>query len=214
MQIDVIILTECWTNVDNPPPYMDNYNTFWTKNTLNQNDGVVVYVRKQLKVTSFSEPDFSEGNCLIITINTEFTFICSYRPPSFRNISSYLNSLESVLCTIKTQNKILAGDINLDILSDNITGAGHDYLNTLAMYGLRQGVNKPTRQNSCLDHFMVKCCKTWKTVVFEQQLTDHQPVLLYINNAMATRKNFTSQKIKINYLYIKMKPVFRCHDIT
>lgn len=65
--IDIIVLTECWTNNNFNPPAMNNYNMFQTKVSLNQNDGVVTYVRDNLEVVT-SEPQCSEGNCIVIEI--------------------------------------------------------------------------------------------------------------------------------------------------
>ncbi|CAH0717314.1 unnamed protein product, partial [Brenthis ino] len=193
---------------------------FWTKKSLNQNDGVVAYVRKELSISS-CEPEFTEGNCLTVTISTKYTLVCSYRPPSFRKTNAYLNSLEQVIRNIKTQNIILTGDINIDTLNDNSSGPTQDYLNLLAMYGLRQGINLPTRNNTCLDHFMVKCSNAWKTVVFEQQITDHSPILLYISNARVNKNDMTYQKLKIDHEAIKnslnnecWKNLYRTADIN
>lgn len=98
--VDIFVLTECWTCEDNPPPIINGYNIHWTKNSINQNDGLAVYVRHELGASSY-EPSFLEGNCLILNVNPEFTIVCSYRPPCFKNTTTYLNSLDNVLSNIK-----------------------------------------------------------------------------------------------------------------
>lgn len=199
--VDMFVLTECWTSENNPPPNIDSYDMFWTKNSINQNDGIVVYVREEIRARS-CEPVFSEGNCLLINISPEYTVLCSYRPPCFRNTINYINALDKVLGNIHSKNIIFTGDININTF-DDAGGQVQNYLNLMAMYGLRQGITKPTRLNNCLDHFMVKTSNTWQTVVFEQQLTDHSPILLYISNASINKSAMNYSKIIINYEQIR-----------
>lgn len=44
--IDVLVLTECRLDSEKPIPFLCNYVTLASTNNLNQNDGVVVYVKK------------------------------------------------------------------------------------------------------------------------------------------------------------------------
>lgn len=198
LSIDVFVLTECWTSSLNPPPNLDYYSTFWTKNCLNQNDGVVAYVRHGLEVSSY-EPEFSDGNCLVLNIAPDYIIVCSYRPPSFRNVSNYLASVDNILAGISAKNVVFTGDINIDLMPCDLSASSQEYLNLMAMHGLRQGVNLPTRINTCIDHFMVKTQGSWKTIVFEQPLTDHSPIMLYMSNAKPSRNDITFKKVTINY---------------
>ncbi|KAH9645726.1 hypothetical protein HF086_010122 [Spodoptera exigua] len=147
---------------------------------------------------SSTEPDFLEGNCLIVNIDPDLTVVASYRPPSFKNTTKYLNSLENVLSTICSPNIVLTGDININTL-DATSGPVQDYLILIAMQGLRVGITHPTRLDNCLDHFMVKTRKKWKTVVFEQPLTDHCPILLSIDCAALSTNVSNSKKVVLNY---------------
>lgn len=114
IQIDVIILCECWTG-QRDPPSVDNYNAFFTKRSFNQNDGVVVYVRNNLIANCF-EPEISEGNCLILEIDNNYSIICSYRPPCFTNPSEYIKSLDYILTNINYKNNVIfTGDININV---------------------------------------------------------------------------------------------------
>lgn len=202
LTVDVLVLTECRTSCLNPPPSINNYNMFWTRNKLNQNDGVVAYVREELEASAY-EPSCSEGNCLVVTLSPDYAVVCSYRPPCFQNVSRYLGSVDTVLSNISSRNVIFTGDINLNILSDNLAECGPDYLNLMAMHGLSQGINLPTRVVTCLDHFMVKLHGTWKTLVFEQQLTDHSPILLHVDNARIMKNSITYKRTTVNYEGIK-----------
>ncbi|CAG4943388.1 unnamed protein product [Colias eurytheme] len=132
------------------------------------------------------------GNCLLLTIGRNLSLICSYRPPSLHP-SLFINSLDKLLSTISNNEIILTGDINLDILPSNTTGYACDYLNMMYFHGLRQGVNKPTRIKSCIDHFMLRTKKRCKTVVFDP-LTDHAPILLEISTSKDKNNNETLYK--------------------
>ncbi|CAG4915933.1 unnamed protein product [Colias eurytheme] len=132
------------------------------------------------------------GNCLLLTIGRNLSLICSYRPPSLHP-SLFINSLDKLLSTISNNEIILTGDINLDILPSNTTGYACDYLNMMYFHGLRQGVNKPTRIKSCIDHFMIRTKKRCKTVVFDP-LTDHAPILLEISTSKDKNNNETLYK--------------------
>lgn len=90
VEMDVIVLTECWINKHSIIPCIKNYNFVSSTQTLNQNDGVIVYVRKNLPFVSY-EPSIAEGNCIVVTLCKEYTIICSYRPPCFVNPSKYLD---------------------------------------------------------------------------------------------------------------------------
>lgn len=50
-ETDVIILTECRLNANKPIPQLPNYQSYHTTRQLNQNDGVVVYVKKHTETS-------------------------------------------------------------------------------------------------------------------------------------------------------------------
>lgn len=197
IQVDIIILSECWTKKYDPPP-IHNYNLFFTKININQNDGVVAYVKNHLNVNNF-EPKMSDGNCLVLEINKLYSIICTYRPPSFNNPTAYFESLDDVLTALNIKTHIiLTGDVNINILPDsNLTGHASDYLNLMASHGLKQGVNLPTRSTTCIDHFMIKTDNKWQTAVFDM-LTDHSPILLAIQTKPLNKKPSYYNKTVMN----------------
>lgn len=99
----MFVLTECWTNDNYTPPNVTGY--------LNQNDGVVVYVRDKLGASAF-EPNMAEGNCLIINIKNQYSIVCSYRPSGFSNPAKYTaaehltNTIKNIVDTNTTITKI------------------------------------------------------------------------------------------------------------
>lgn len=196
--VDVIVLTECWTNDQFLPPNINNYRTFRSNVMLNKSDGVVVYVRDMFEASSF-EPPCSEGNCIVVNIADDISIICTYRPPCFKNPLSYINSLDNIIKTCSAKKVvILTGDLNLDIMSDNLNTNSALYLNLMASHGLKRGINCPTRQNTCLDHFMVKASAKIETFVFDE-LTDHSPILLYIDYTPTSKQNTYINKTKIDF---------------
>lgn len=192
IDVDVIVLTECWSDGESSIPTLTGYKSYNTVISHNQNDGVIIFVKDQLKQTEVYEKDISEGNCLVLTIDNDYTIICSYRPACFKNPSNYLASLSDLLSNIKTKHIVLTGDININIMPDNLNEHSTNYLNLMATYGLRQAVNKPTRERNCLDHFMIKTYHQAQTLVFEK-FTDHAPILLYLNNVPLTKNKIEYQ---------------------
>jgi hypothetical protein len=177
--LDIIVLTECWTNENYTPPPINNYVIYQTKKYLNQNDGVVVYIRDTY-VAKVYEPLCNDGNCIVAEL-LDICIICSYRPPSFKNPTNYLNSLYSIISDCgSVGNLVLTGDINLDILSQDKGGYVDSYLNLMAVFGLRPAITLPTRQNTCLDHFMVRTTQWVQSFVFDE-LTDYLPTLIQLN---------------------------------
>lgn len=165
---------------------------------LNQNDGVIAYVSNKLNSSAY-EPIATEGNFLVLKIDTNITVVCTYRPPCFQNPSKYVTNLHDILNDISTDTTILTGDINLDIMPDSIKGSTSDYLNMLASLGFTQCIDKPTRKSACLDHFMVKGIKhKIKSAVFGE-LTDHSPILLYINKIKINKTNEEYVKTILDY---------------
>jgi hypothetical protein len=197
MDIDIIVLTECWLSDGALIPLLDNYYSFNTTHNINQNDGVIAYVKNTLSVTGY-EPIKEDGNFLVLEIENKVSVICTYRPPCYHNPTNYINSIHEILCKIKCNTIILTGDVNLDIMPENITGYSAEYMNMLAYHGLRQCINIETRNKSCLDHFMVKCKKTPQSIVFEE-FTDHCPIMLYIKNTKVRKTSSSLIKHKLNY---------------
>ncbi|PZC76581.1 hypothetical protein B5X24_HaOG204421 [Helicoverpa armigera] len=163
---------------------------FMTTDNINQNDGVVAYVRSEVRVTA-SEPNIVQGNCLLLDTQ-ELTIVCSYRPPCHSNLQPYLTSLDEILSKVRSKDIVFTGDININTLPcDNPSSFVSDYMCVLALHGLRQGITYPTRVNSCLDHFMIRTKQKWRTLVFPE-LTDHCPILLSIEHVAIKKKTSTT----------------------
>jgi hypothetical protein len=132
------------------------------------------------------------ANCLQINLGNSLSLVAVYRSPSVQNLEIFLDCLGNVL-NVNNHKKhlILTGDLNIDIQGNNAL----DYLNLLAMHGLRVMVDVPTRvaenSSSCLDHVMTRtdCCS--EAMVYQNTITDHYTLLfrLGLNSGMNRTTN-------------------------
>ncbi|XP_013144898.1 PREDICTED: uncharacterized protein LOC106108310, partial [Papilio polytes] len=65
IELDIIVLTKCWLRKEMTPPNIDNYNVYYTRKLLNQNDGIVIYVRNSLSAVCY-EPEVSDDHSPIL----------------------------------------------------------------------------------------------------------------------------------------------------
>lgn len=202
---DIIIMTECRLDPGKHIPHLNNYSFYFTTCSLNQNDGVVVYIKNTLKHT-VKEIKLIHASCLELeTLDT--IIFCIYRSPSNTNASAFIDSLCSHIETINTTNSIvIAGDININIAPKQEERHQEyqnriQYLNKLSVLGILAGHTIPTRENSCLDHFMIKLnTKKLKAsiAVLGTTITDHFSTLLVIKKVKFC-SNKKKNKIMIDY---------------
>lgn len=193
-QTDVIILTECRLNDNKPIPKLNNYHCFTTTRHLNQNDGVVAYVKDTLK-PKVKEINLAQASCLQLDILNNH-ILCIYRSPSNTNTDSFIDSLSTHLDTITSQkNIIIAGDININIrIKDTETSQESNnrvnYLNMLSLHGILPGHTLPTRERNCLDHFMIKINKKKISAfiaILHTTVTDHYTTFMSLRKQKCTQ---------------------------
>lgn len=187
-EVDIIILTECRLSTNKPIPQLSNYQSYMTTRQLNQNDGVVVYVKNTLK-PRVKEISLSQASCLQLDVLNN-TILCIYRSPSNTNTDSFVDSLSTHLESITSQKSIvIAGDININIITKP-TEQSHEqknrtnYLNMLSLHGILPGHLLPTRDKTCLDHFMLKINKkkfSATIAILHSTITDHFTTLLVLS---------------------------------
>lgn len=215
---DIIVLSECWLSCNRHLPRMVDYSCTASTRLFNQNDGLVLYTKNDLNLAIY-EPEFSEANCIVITMKNTLAFIAIYRPPEFKNTNNFIYSLDCVLSTLdKFQSVIIMGDINVNILKDSNDSQVGKYLNMLASHGLLPAHTFPTWGNSCLDQVSLKTRQKSNTLVIRNSVTDHYTSLLSLNlkNTTRTRNKYFN---KINYSGIKeqlqstdFQPVLKAND--
>lgn len=202
-ETDVIILSECRISSHKPIPQIPNYDSYYTQCQLNQNDGVVVYIKNHLQ-HKIKEIKLCEASCLQLDILNNTVF-CIYRSPSNTNADSFIDSLSSHLDALSSTKKgiIVAGDININIRLKP-TELPYErknrinYTNMLAIHGILAGHVLPTREINCLDHFMIKINKLKfkaSIAVLHSSITDHCTTFLSISkvkNNTAVNKTKTT----------------------
>ncbi|KAJ8711530.1 hypothetical protein PYW07_008772 [Mythimna separata] len=196
---DVIIFSECWLNKNINIPILPGYSVYSSTISLNQNDGVVVYVRSDLEHV-ITEPEFDDANCLIFKL-ADIVIIAIYRPPSFRKIDNFLSSLNTVLSSVSSyKNVFLVGDMNINIIPTNNDATYNDYMNLTASHGLLPAYTSPTRDKSCLDHVMTRAEKFVLSFIMDSHITDHVPVLVCIQNK--TKRKITKSVSKVDLVKV------------
>jgi hypothetical protein len=175
IDFDIMVLTECWLNGESMIKDIAGYTSYQSHKHYNQNDGVVIYIRDELSV-SIDEPDeVIDANCLVAKIDNNVKIIAIYRPPSFTDPKPFIDSISGVLGTDRDIT-IFTGDMNIDISNHSSTST-QQYLNVMAIHGLQSAINKPTRNDSCLDHIMIRTGGEIRAAVCQAAITDHFPVM-------------------------------------
>lgn len=201
---DVIILSESWLSKAPDIPQIAGYNSFFTRRNYIQNDGVVIYIKCSLE-SSFTEPPFTDGNCLVCKIGLDLAIVAIYRSPSYKNVDNFITSLDSVLWTLRSFNSVcIMGDINIDISPNIATRNSAQYLDLMAFHGLLPGHQFPTRGNSCLDHIILKSSLQSTCLAIDSYITDHMPTLLSLLTKKCNNNTQVLYKKKINYELAKL----------
>lgn len=202
---DIMVLSECWLKGLQGIPQLDGYSSYYTHNNKLQNDGVVIYARRDLNINVW-EPTFEDGNCLVCTIGKKHALIGIYRSPSFSKIDNFISSLNKLMPSLESfPNVALIGDINIDIKANNIDRCSDQYLTSMTALGMLPAHTFPTRENKCLDHILLKTNITSRVFVFDSQITDHSPTMLCIDNTYShndLRAHRTT--VRVDYDAVKM----------
>lgn len=195
LDYDLVILSECWLQNCNNIPSINQFNTFQTTRHINQNSGVVAYVRNNIADVSVYEPNLVDADSLVVKFGNNFAFVCVYRSPSFGSLTNFLLSLDGLLTSIKSiPNIFILGDLNIDISENNCDPRSDEYLDLLATYSLLPSHIIPTRETRCLDHCFVKSKTKVLTAICDSSVTDHSCVYLAIPSS-SHHSSVRAQKI-------------------
>ena len=213
--VDVVVLTETWSDGNTNIPHKDGYCVFSTHRSVNRADGVVVYVRERLQPSTI-EYTITDSNCVRIDVTDGgrlYTLICVYRSPSVADTLPFIHSLTQHISHNKYTNRVIViGDININISnSPTKHHQADDYLNSMIRCGFRSCIDIPTRvtqdTESCIDHIFVNfnSDKKFTTMTLENTITDHFPIFIHIPNLpiQTYNKNITQLGHSINYTQIK-----------
>jgi len=161
--IDIIVLTETWHNIQSYNYVLDGYSLYFSCIKRNQNYGVMVFAKHYLSV-EFFEYDFVDSNIVklyISNIKVPINLICVYRSPG-TDSDNFINSLGKVTDGLNTNNDeltVITGDMNVN----NIIGVheyNNKYLNMLSENEFISFINVYTRlpkgvNHSCLDYIFI-----------------------------------------------------------
>lgn len=150
-KIDILILTETWHHPTFPYSFsLTGFNSFFTNLKHNEASGIAVYARSDLNIQTEELTNFTMTNCLKLDLTLKdqhLTVLTMYRHPSgnipsfFEKLDEYISQLICDRCLLI----LLIGDININILEENIGDIGHDYLDILHQHNSIPTVTKPTR---------------------------------------------------------------------
>lgn len=211
VNFDVIILTETHKLHDPFLFKLQGYNTVYNYGTLNQNDGILAFIRENFNYNS-KTVNIGEIKALKILIalsnNRKIDITSVYRSPSKcpklfnTKLIEYLSSCE------KYDINVITGDINIDLLADN--DYVEEYKNIMSYFGFTSYINEYTRLPSytCIDHFFVSNKNNlnmlkYKSYIFRYNITDHCPIALTfrIEKKLNEEPNYKSY---VNYNTLKM----------
>lgn len=204
---DVIILSECRIDPCKQIPSLSNYKSYSSTNHINQNDGVVVYVKADIFVKSIKEIMLQQASCLQIDINNT-AILGIYRSPSNLKADNFIDSLGSHLDSLKSyHNIVITGDININIIADECKDSREHnnrctYLDTLAARGLLPGHTLPTRKLNCLDHIILKLDQnklSANIAVLNTSITDHAMIFLSLCFKETVNKKKYKLKTTVDY---------------
>nr|CAI5827380.1 unnamed protein product [Callosobruchus analis] len=186
-EYDVIVLSESWIIHDPSVLTICGYRLLYNQGDINQNDGVLVYVRDSLSF-QYGVTYISEVKAIVITLKyttTNIKITALYRPPStcpnkfIDSLTQYLDQQRQNDC----ETHFIIGDMNINIQECNATT--NSYLNMMSTYGFKSYINGFTRVQgqikSCIDHIFIKDLQSryeYKSFILENDLTDHYPIIV------------------------------------
>lgn len=188
---DVIALTETW-NISNHNYFsLLGYYPYYNNGNINQNDGVVVYVKENVNHSS-QVVEIGKVRCIRLCVRNskelgEVYISVIYRPPSINEMEFTNNFYEYLHGYCNKTNEIIMGDLNINTLAINQVSS--DYLNCLYQHGFLPCITSHTRsQNntqSCIDHIFAKTKLDPSLIipiVYESTITDHFSTILLIKS--------------------------------
>lgn len=197
VSLDIIVLTETWENYNIDNFILNGYKNYYSTKYLNQNDGVVIFVKNDISVLCMNAIDNLEVCTLrmvLLKSNIKFGLTAVYRLHE-NNVNNFNANLQNYLKLCSEPNEIFLGDINIDLLDKSIPA--HEYLNILIQHRYKCLINECTREHngsrSCIDHIFFKTStpqNKFKAAVYRTTITDHYTTVFGLQNKIF--KNYNS----------------------
>ena len=182
--IDIIILSETWFN-DSISSDIDGYSGYHTFRSDRNGGGISVYVRVGLGSCFLSEYSVITDDYEICAVDVipdinniqnNFIVLGIYRPPN-SNIPVFSNHIENLALQLRDKAVMLCGDINIDLILDNINS---DFFNILYEKNFFPLINIPTRVTyqsaTCIDHIWFNRLKCKFSGAIVSDISDHFPI--------------------------------------
>lgn len=222
-----LVLTECWLSDDTNILQIRDYNVFRSANSRNASDGVVVYVHRDLPVSSCSQLTVGGvATALALTFawqGVTCDLLATYRGPNtslaafIDGISTYCNDRDTDAGRIS----ILTGDTNCNILNVTSNSQEERYVDMLINAGFISCVDGVTRpaSGSCLDHFFVKVPYgiNINPIIIHSALTDHYSTCLEIYSSKyknSKNKTFPKNILKTDWNKVRKNLVSQTWNLV
>ena len=194
--IDIISISETWlTENDNILDYkLDGYHCPVFSNRQGRHGGgVMIYIHNTItnyklnKTLSYSD---NYNHCLVIDFvknNKKHSYINCYRSPT-DTTDTFIDRLDDILCKVKNNICIIAGDFNYNLLNISIHNKTEEYYNTLTAHSFKPLITKPTRiadnSKTLIDHIWSNNLSeesSSKSYIYITDISDHLPCISVFN---------------------------------
>ncbi|KAJ8947641.1 hypothetical protein NQ317_008848 [Molorchus minor] len=209
IEFDIIALTETWRLVDTTLLNIPNYDLIYNNGTVNQNDGVVIYIKSGLNY-DYQIKDFDNIKVISLKVKYKNTIIhvtTIYRSPSTcpQQFNDKLYNYLKTISTEATEVKVIMGDINIDIMDSN--EISQEYLNIMAEWGYTSAINNYTRvqgnSKSCIDHLFFNIQNmpniSMIPMILKTCISDHFSVVLQVDFPSEKEQNTFNQDKKYTF---------------
>ena len=197
LKFDVIAISESWLKDSTADIYFPGYSSYHSTRPSRSGGGTALYIKNHLLSsliigTTVNNDDIE---CVFAEIrhnNGKVVVGSIYRPPS-GNVSIFQNELCSKLSMINssTNETVLCGDYNLDLLKINSNANIADFYQSALTYGLSPSITSPTHiciqgngqiSYSLLDNILTSNRNFCKSGILEFDITDHFPIFILFDN--------------------------------
>jgi hypothetical protein len=190
---DIICLTEIGIKEEETNNYqLCGYKSVWcTRETTSRGGGILLLIKQATRKIKFETKNvkIDLNDAIVADLNIDeiqLSVIIIYRQPSLIK-KKFVKELNKLMTSLKkSDNVLIVGDINIDILYENNLGADNvlkdKYLNIMALNGFTAKIDSPTREEiygdkitkSCIDHMFFKSKDiNCNGACIEKKLADH-----------------------------------------
>lgn len=205
----VIVCTETWRLDKHTIFNLNGYKIYYNESNINQNDGVVIYIKKKLfettKILEFGRLKILHTK-IQINNNKVIALSALYRSHDMPE-AEFVHNLKNFLIKYKTNNNhLITGDFNINIAQNS--NIGQELLSNFLEKEYLPAFTSITRPNgsnpsigTCIDNFYIK----EKSISFNafkitSSFTDHYPLILTFNETTREKQRIIPNRINFNKL--------------